>query len=73
MALQFGFGLEKFGGKLYIPKVTSLSIIREMGPVFTSLINYGTTASGIVRKLAPWQLPNKLMQLVRLEQAQSKN
>ncbi|MGZ3695964.1 MAG: ABC transporter permease, partial [Bdellovibrionota bacterium] len=31
MTLQFGYGLERFGGKLYIPKVVGLSIIREMG------------------------------------------
>src|SRR3989344_609990 len=38
MALQFGYGLEKFGGKLYVPKVVALSIIREMAPVFTGLM-----------------------------------
>ena len=38
MALQFGLGLEKFGGKLYVPKIVSLSIVREMGPVFCSLM-----------------------------------
>ena len=34
MALQFGLGLEKFGGKLYVPKIVSLSIVREIAPVF---------------------------------------
>src|SRR4051812_42669698 len=33
MALQFGYGLAKFGGKLYVPKIVALSILREMGPV----------------------------------------
>ena len=37
MALQFGISLEKFGGTLYIPKIVSLSVIREFGPVFTFL------------------------------------
>src|ERR1700742_5192265 len=38
MALQFGFGLERFGGKYYVPKVVALSLVRELGPVFTSLM-----------------------------------
>src|SRR5688572_2759585 len=32
MSLQFGYGLERFGGKLYVPKVVGLSIMRELGP-----------------------------------------
>ncbi|MBU6154105.1 MAG: ABC transporter permease, partial [Bdellovibrionales bacterium] len=46
MALQFGYGLERFGGTLYVPKITSLSILREMGPVFTSLLVAGRIGSG---------------------------
>src|SRR5271167_1834564 len=30
MALQFGYGLTKFGGKLYVPKIVALTILREM-------------------------------------------
>src|SRR5687767_8184679 len=33
MSLQFGLGLERFGGKLYVPKIVGLSIFRELGPV----------------------------------------
>ncbi len=32
MSLQFGLGLEKFGGKLYVPKLLAVTILREMGP-----------------------------------------
>src|SRR3989338_5397642 len=41
MALQFGYGLARFGGKLYVPRIVSLAILREMGPVFTSLLVAG--------------------------------
>lgn len=51
MALQFGLGLEKFGGKLYVPKIVSLSIIREMGPVFTSLMLAARVGAGITSEI----------------------
>lgn len=51
MALQFGFGLERFGGKLYVPKVVSLSLFRELGPVFTSLMLAGRVGAGITAEI----------------------
>ena len=51
MALQFGIGLEKFGGKLYVPNVVSLSIVRELGPVFTSLMLAGRVGAGIASEI----------------------
>ncbi len=51
MALQFGVGLEKFGGKLYVPKIVSLSIVREMGPVFTCLMLAARIGAGIASEL----------------------
>ena len=38
MTLNFGYGLSKFGGLLYVPAVVSLSLVREMAPIFTSLL-----------------------------------
>jgi len=52
MALQFGIGLEKFGGKLYIPKLVSVSIIRELGPVFASLMFAARVGAGITSEVA---------------------
>lgn len=52
MALQFGLGLEKFGGKLYVPKIVSLSIVREMGPVFCSLLLAARVGAGIASEIA---------------------
>lgn len=51
MALQFGLGLEKFGGKLYIPKIVSLSIVREMGPVFTCIMLAARVGAGITSEV----------------------
>jgi phospholipid/cholesterol/gamma-HCH transport system permease protein len=52
MALQFGLGLEKFGGKLYVPKIVSLSIVREISPVFCSLMFAARVGAGIASEIA---------------------
>lgn len=51
MALQFGLGLEKFGGKLYVPKLLAVTILREMGPVFTSLMLAARVGAGIASEI----------------------
>lgn len=51
MSLQFGLGLEKFGGKLYVPKLVSLSIFREIAPVFCSLMLAARVGAGIASEL----------------------
>lgn len=60
MALQFGFGLEKFGGKLYVPKLVALTILREMGPVFTSLLVAGRIGSGIASEVASMKVTQQI-------------
>ncbi|MDX9730664.1 MAG: ABC transporter permease [Bdellovibrionales bacterium] len=52
MALQFGLGLEKFGGKMYVPKIVSLSIVREIAPVFCSLMLAARVGAGIASEIA---------------------
>jgi len=51
MALQFGLGLEKFGGKLYVPKIVSLSIVREVAPVFCSLMLAARVGAGMASEI----------------------
>lgn len=51
MALQFGIGLAKFGGAPYVPKIVSLSILREMGPVFTSLMVAARVGAGMASEI----------------------
>jgi phospholipid/cholesterol/gamma-HCH transport system permease protein len=47
MTLQFGYGLNKFGGTLYVPAIVSLSLVRELAPIFTSLLIAGRIGSGM--------------------------
>lgn len=51
MTLNFGYGLTKFGGTLYVPAVVSLSLAREMAPLFTSLLVAGRVGSGIAAEV----------------------
>ncbi|MEW6058043.1 MAG: ABC transporter permease [Bdellovibrionota bacterium] len=60
MALQFGYGLEKFGGKLYVPKVLALAFVREMGPVFTSLLVAARIGSGITAEVGSMNVTQQI-------------
>ncbi len=60
MALQFGYGLAKFGGTLYIPKIVAVAILREMGPVFTSLLVAGRIGSGIASEVASMKVTQQI-------------
>ena len=51
MALQFSYGMEKFGAELYAPKLVALSLFREMGPVLISLLVGGKVGAGITAEL----------------------
>ena len=60
MALQFGYGLAKFGGTLYVPKIVALAILREMGPVFTSLLVAGRIGSGIASEVGSMKVTQQI-------------
>ncbi|MBU6376464.1 MAG: ABC transporter permease [Bdellovibrionales bacterium] len=60
MALQFGYGMAKFGGKLYVPKIVALTIAREIGPVFTSLLVAGRIGSGIASEVASMKVTQQI-------------
>jgi phospholipid/cholesterol/gamma-HCH transport system permease protein len=60
MALQFGYGLERFGGKLYVPKVLTLAFVREMGPVFTSLLVAARIGSGITAEVGSMNVTQQI-------------
>src|SRR6476646_7096560 len=51
MSLQYGLGLEKFGGKPYVPRLVASTILREMGPVFTSLMLAARVGAGIASEV----------------------
>jgi len=60
MALQFGYGLERFGGKLYVPKIVGMSIMRELGPVLTCLMLAGRVGSGIAAEIGSMNVTQQI-------------
>jgi phospholipid/cholesterol/gamma-HCH transport system permease protein len=51
LALQTAYALAAFGGKLFIGRVVSLSLLRELGPVLTALMVGGRVGAGITAEL----------------------
>ena len=51
LALQTAYSLSAFGGKQFIGRVVSLSLVRELGPVLTALMVGGRVGSGITAEL----------------------
>ncbi len=51
LALQFAFGLARFGAKLYVAKLVGLALVREMGPVLTSLLVGGKVGAGMTAEI----------------------
>ena len=51
LALQFAYGLERFGAKLFVAKLVGLALVREMGPVLTSLLVGGKVGAGITAEI----------------------
>ena len=60
MSLQFGLGLEKFGATLYVPHVVGLSIVKEMGPVFTSLMFAARVGAGITSEISSMTITQQI-------------
>lgn len=51
MAVQFAFGLRKFGGMEYTPRVIALSFARELAPTLTAVIVGGRIGAGMAAEL----------------------
>lgn len=51
MTIQFAFGLRRFGGLEYIPRVVSLSFCRELAPTLTAVIVGGRIGSGMAAEV----------------------
>jgi len=60
MTLQFGYGLEKFGGTLYVPAIVSLALLRELAPIFTSLLIAGRIGSGISAEIGAMNVTQQI-------------
>lgn len=51
LALQFAYGLARFGAQLYVGKLTALGLVREMAPVLSALLVGGKVGAGITAEL----------------------
>ena len=51
MAVQFAFGLRKFGGMEYTPRVIALSFARELAPTMTAIIVGGRIGAGMAAEV----------------------
>ena len=60
MTLNFGYGLAKFGGTLYVPRLVSLSLFREMAPIFTSLLIAGRIGSGMAAEIGSMNVTQQI-------------
>lgn len=60
MSLQYGLGLEKFGGKMYVPRLVASTILREMGPVFTSLIFAARVGAGYASEIGSMMVTQQI-------------
>jgi phospholipid/cholesterol/gamma-HCH transport system permease protein len=51
LALQTAVGLTRFGAKMYVGSVVSMSMVRELGPTLTAVILAGRVGAGITAEL----------------------
>jgi len=60
LALQAAFALQAFGAELFVADLVSLSIVRELGPVLTSLLVGGRVGAGITAELGSMRITQQL-------------
>lgn len=59
-ALQFGLTLQTMGAVPYLGKVTSLSIVRELGPVFTALVVGSRVGAGMAAEIGSMRVTEQV-------------
>lgn len=59
-ALQFGVTLQTMGAVPYVGKVTSLSIVMELGPVFTALVVGGRVGAGMAAEISSMKVTEQI-------------
>ena len=60
LALQFGHEMAIFGAKMYTGSVLSVAIVRELGPVLTSLVVAGRVGAGITAELGSMNVTEQI-------------
>jgi phospholipid/cholesterol/gamma-HCH transport system permease protein len=60
MAVQFAFGLQKFGGMEYTGRVVGLSFARELAPTLTAVIVGGRIGSGMTAEVGSMSVTEQI-------------
>ncbi len=60
MALQFGQGMSRFGGKLYVPNIIAFAIVRALGPVFACLMVAARSGGGVAAELGSMRITQQI-------------
>src|SRR5687768_11542465 len=60
MAVQFAFGLRKFGGMEYTGRVVALSFARELAPTLTAVIVGGRIGAGMTAEIGAMAVTEQL-------------
>ncbi len=60
LALQSAYALARFGAKIYLGKIVSLSLVRELGPVLTALVVAGRVGAGIAAELGSMKVTDQI-------------
>ncbi len=60
LALQTAYALEEFGGKLFIGKVVSLSLVRELAPVLMGLMVGGRVGAGMTAEIGTMKVTEQI-------------
>ncbi len=60
LAVQFGFGLSRFGATSLLSQLTTLGLVRELLPVFSGLVIGGRLGAGIAAELGSMAVTEQL-------------
>ena len=60
LALHIGKSIEKYGAKLYLPKIMSLAIFGEFAPVLTSVILAGRIGAGLTSEIGTMKVSEQI-------------
>lgn len=71
-AFQFGITLQSMGAVPYIGKVTSLAVVRELGPVFTSIVVGGRVGAGMAAEIGSMRVTEQIDAIRALGSSQYK-
>jgi len=63
LALQSGYELEAFGAKMYVGRLVSITMVRELGPVLSALMLAGRISSGIAAELGSMEVGEQISAL----------